>query len=111
MSDRSFIELALNGDVLPDEIDDFIDAWHEGSSKEELHEFLGMTLQEYTLWVSNPELIQLIIAARHRQEPILSAVNDNLKTSERIAARSDQARKIAMLRKWIEQQVGNSARY
>ena len=28
-SRRTFVDLCLNGDVLMDEIDDFVEAWHE----------------------------------------------------------------------------------
>jgi hypothetical protein len=55
MSDhRSFMELALNGEVVADEVEEFVAAWHEGSSTVELHAFLGMTWDEYRLWASDP---------------------------------------------------------
>jgi hypothetical protein len=37
------------------EIDNKVELWHTGLSKMELHEFLGMTLEEYGLWLRNPE--------------------------------------------------------
>jgi hypothetical protein len=105
MSSRvPFIDLAVRGDVMPDEIDDFVDAWHESNSEEKLHEFLGLTWEEYSLFASHPEYVNLIIAARIRHQPILDAVNDNLRHEERIAARSDDAGKLAILRKWIAAQ-------
>ena len=43
MFDQStFAERCTRGETLPEEIDDFIDRWYDGYSKEELHEFLGM---------------------------------------------------------------------
>ena len=105
MSDSPvFIEMAVRGDVLPDEIDDFVDFWHDSESTAELHEFLGLTWEEYSLWVSNPEYMDLIIAARRNHQPILEAVNDNLRHEERLAARSDDAGKLAALRRWIASQ-------
>ena len=104
---QTFIELALNGDVLPDEIDDFVDAWHEGDASNDLHEFLGLTLQEYSLWVSNPDFIEIIIAARYNNEPLRKAVNDNVRESNRLAARSGEPWKVTLLRTWIEQQRGS----
>jgi hypothetical protein len=52
----SFIELCLSGDVLADEIDDFIDLWHdnEAGQDQELDDFLGMTWDEYSVWANNP---------------------------------------------------------
>lgn len=106
MSDEhdTFMQLALNGEVLPDEIDDFVEAWHESDAGGELHEYLGMTAGEYSLWVSNPDFISIIIAARYNDEPLQRAVNDNIRNADRLAARSDQPWKAALLRRWIEQQ-------
>lgn len=105
-SATDFMTLALNGYVLPDEIDDFVEAWHDGENEGELHDFLGMTLEEFTLWVSDADSISIIISARHRRIPLVTAVNDNLAEVERIAARTDKSWKIAQLRAWIQQQRG-----
>jgi hypothetical protein len=32
-------------------VDDRIDAWHDGDSKLPLHEFLGMSREEFNYWV------------------------------------------------------------
>lgn len=39
--------------------DDLIDSWHESLPGIALHEFLGMSLEEYGDWVVNPRLNQL----------------------------------------------------
>ena len=104
MSDSSFMTLALNGLVLSDEIEDFVQAWHESDSKEEIFEFLGMTFEEYSLWASDPDTIDVILSARHAGRPLKEAVNDNLRVQERIAARADEAGKLGILRKWIAAQ-------
>jgi type II restriction/modification system DNA methylase subunit YeeA len=96
--------MAVRGDILPDEIDDFIEFWHNSDSSVELHEFLGLTWEEYSLWVANPHYVDLIIAARRNDQPIRDAVNDNLRHEERLAARSDDAGKLAALRRWIAAQ-------
>lgn len=103
-SESSFMSLALNGEVLSDEIEDFVEAWHASDIKDEIHEFLGMTFQEYSLWVSDPDSIDIIISARHRHIPLKEAVNDNVRSQERIAARSDEAGKLAILARWIAAQ-------
>ncbi len=104
MSDQSFMSLALDGYVLADEIEDFIESWHASDSDAEIYEFLGMTFEEYSLWASDPDTIELILSARHVGSPLKDAVNDNLRTQERIAARSDEARKLAILSHWIAAQ-------
>lgn len=104
MSDSSFMTLALNGQVLADEIEDFLEAWHASDSPGDAHEFLGMTFEEYSLWASDPDAIDLILSARHFHKPLREAVNDNLQAQERIAARADEAGKLAILSRWIAAQ-------
>lgn len=105
MSNRlPFVDLAVRGDVMPDEIDDFIDTWHASDSEQELHDYLGLTFDEYSLFAAHPDYINLIIAARINRQPIMDAVNDNLRHEERLAARSDDAGKLAALRSWIAAQ-------
>lgn len=37
------------------QIDDAVDAWHDGAGQgQELHEYLGMTWDEYSLWAQDP---------------------------------------------------------
>lgn len=104
MSDETFMSLALNGYILADEIEDFVEEWHASDSSQEVHEYLGMSFPEYSLWVSDPDAINIIIAARHSGISLRQAVNDNLRSTERIAARADEAWKLSILAKWIESQ-------
>lgn len=104
MSDDTFMSLALNGYILADEIDDFVEAWHVSDSHQEIHDYLGMNFSEYSLWVSDPDAINIIIAARHSGISLKQAVNDNLRSTERTAARADEARKLSILARWIESQ-------
>jgi hypothetical protein len=104
MSDPSYMEMVLEGRVLSDEIEDFVEDWHLSDSDKEIHDFLGMTFQEYSLWVSEPDMIEIIISARHLRRPLIEAVNDNLHDQERIAARADAAGKLAALTRWIAAQ-------
>jgi hypothetical protein len=69
MSDQpsTFIDLSLAGQARPSEIDDFVDVWHRGDGRVELHEFLGMTSEEYALWVSNPDALSAILNARREK--------------------------------------------
>ena len=68
----NFIEKCVQGRALLDDIDDFIDKWHEGENDEPLHKFLGMTESEYSLWVADPEILPFIITA-HQQNRDVSA--------------------------------------
>jgi len=44
---RTFLGQCVAGTQGPDDVDDWIDRWHDGDSKVELHEYLGMTWEEY----------------------------------------------------------------
>ena len=61
----NFMEMCLSGEALPDEIDDFVDRWHENDSDLSIHEFLGMTREEYLSWVKDPNVLPRILDARH----------------------------------------------
>lgn len=59
----NFIENCINGDALIYEIDDYIDSWHNSDSSLELHEFLGMSLKEYALYLEDESYLPCIITA------------------------------------------------
>lgn len=105
MSDLpTFMELALSGYVMADEIEDFVERWHETDADGELHEFLGMSWEEYSLWVAHADNIYIVLSARVTQQPVLEAVNDNLRSANRLAARADDVSKLAALQRWIDAQ-------
>ena len=64
--DPSFLDRCLSGDALIEDIDDYIDDWHQGDSDQSLHEFLGMTRDEYRFWVKDPNCLPYIVSARVR---------------------------------------------
>jgi hypothetical protein len=102
MSEPStYLDMAMRGEVMSDEIDDFVSAWHKSNSDQDLHDYLGMTFEEYSLWVSHPDFIDLVIAARKNKLALRDAVNDNLNATQRLAARTDDPRKLAELKRWI----------
>lgn len=49
--EMTFVEVHLEDGIFIDTIDDYVDKWHEGSSSEPLHQFLGLTETECALWV------------------------------------------------------------
>lgn len=52
----TFLDEYFAGRATEDDINDWIDEWHEGDSDEELHVFLGLTWPEYGDWVERDEL-------------------------------------------------------
>jgi len=47
----TFYQAYLNNSVLLEDIDDYIERWHEGSSKLEIYEYLGLDQNQYGSWV------------------------------------------------------------
>jgi hypothetical protein len=69
VTDKSFLDRVLAGEITDPAvaIDDAIEAWHADKRAEgELHEYLGMTWEEYTAFVAKPSTLTEIIAARQR---------------------------------------------
>ncbi len=69
----TFIERCLLGDSSPEDIDTYIDQWHEGNSDEPLGTFLGLTPDEYRAWVERPDVLASFITA-HRSTALCSIV-------------------------------------
>jgi hypothetical protein len=72
---RTYMDLLLSGEALPQDIDDFVDAWHDapegsGIASQSLEEFLGMSWNEYQLWVEQPESLRFIAAAHKACQPV-----------------------------------------
>ena len=60
---KPFLDLVLAGEAHQDDIDDFVDQWHDGDTSCYLAEFLGMSDDEYALWVAKPSALNLILQA------------------------------------------------
>lgn len=62
----TFIDHCLAGAATLDEIDDYVERWHDGTIGHgmELRELLGMSKQEYARWMQDASAIEEIIAAR-----------------------------------------------
>lgn len=86
----SFVDLCVRGEALVEEIDDFVERWHEGDEAGPLRQFLGMTAEEYNEWVVHPDVLPLIVAA-HKLGLSLSRIMDLDGASYRMAARARSA--------------------
>lgn len=65
---HSFFDRYSRGEASPDDIEDDIARWHETykdqASYPPLHEFLGLTHDEYEVWLSDPFALPCILRAR-----------------------------------------------
>jgi hypothetical protein len=64
----SFVDKFLAGEVKETDIDDYISEWHESTSSLTLHEYLGMTWEEYGRWLEGLDN-DLEILRRGRHDP------------------------------------------
>jgi hypothetical protein len=64
MAFKNFIDKCLDGEAKPEDIDDYVEEWHDGNSDLELNEFLGMTFKEYGLWLLDDSELSSIIKSR-----------------------------------------------
>lgn len=66
----NFVEMVKKGLCSIDEIDNYIDKWHdEYTGNLELYEFLGMTENEYEQWLINPSSLKTMFVKNHSKEP------------------------------------------
>src|SRR5258708_31974673 len=95
-----YLDLALAGRVLMREIDEYGAQWHRVKPSLSLHDYLGMTWDEYAAWVDNPNMISAIITGRRIGKPfpdVAAAVAD-----QRVSARSSNLEDIATAMKWAK---------
>lgn len=91
----------LAGEALLDDIDDFIEEWHVLSDvAATLFEHLGMTREEYSAWVEEPQTLRVIIHARQSQLCFSDIVKD--KSLYSLAARSSTPEEADAIRKWLK---------
>lgn len=69
-SATTFIDACFAGQALLDDVDDWVDAWHDAGGRprgtaESLKSYLGFNDFEYSLWAEKPSMLRLIVAARH----------------------------------------------
>lgn len=69
---ESFFERYSSGRALACDIDQEIELWHKLGAIEALPSFLGITDEEYELWVSDSGVLPLILKARNEGKDIKS---------------------------------------
>jgi len=99
---QTFIERCLAGEAAIEEIDDFFDVWHADSDGGALHDFLGMTEEEYSLWLRAPDALPCILKARRDREPLTQAVGEVYRTL-RLAPSGNGASSVERLRSWLRE--------
>lgn len=95
----SFIALCVNGKAPLDEIDEFVQRWHASDSKAELSEYLGMTRDEYAMWVEDPNILSYIVKAHQENKRLRDVLEELVAPQARFGM---DAAKVAVLKAWME---------
>jgi hypothetical protein len=99
-AEGTFLQMYLNGKVLDEDIDDYVAQWHSNPGNQELYEFLGLTRDEYSLWLRDPDVLPYIALARRDHKPLTEVIASAVKEIP-MAARSSDAVKISRLKHWL----------
>ena len=94
----NFIKDCINGDALLQDIDDYIDKWHDSEIDEPLFSYLGMSKKEYALFVEDENYLASIVTA-HKEDVDIETI---MKVHLSIAARSDSHSKSQRLESWLK---------
>lgn len=100
----TFFELYSEGRVAAEAIEDFIDAWHETGDEEQrpLSEYLGMTEDEFSVWVLTRRALPIILTARRTSRPLAELVAQFFMDLQ-AAADPNDASVLYTMRHWLQQ--------
>ena len=100
MSD-TFIDAVLAGEAFWTDIDEWVRRWHAGEGTGELPEFLGMSGDEYAVWVEKPTALRAILAAHEYGKPFQRVIADSHEYA--LAARGLTADDLNAVREWLQE--------
>jgi hypothetical protein len=97
----SFMHRVLQGDAVLDEIEDYLEAWHDEEETDlSVAEYLGMTQEEYDLWAEKPASLRLILAAREEHQPLYATI-ERFAELEPVAARAADPEAARVVWQWL----------
>ncbi len=94
----NFIEKVLQGLEFEDAISQYVEIWHQSDSDLELHDYLGLTFDEYALWVENPNALGSILYHKKTGENVNDADWPEIHL---LAARSQSQQDSENLKEWL----------
>ena len=104
----NFIDDCLNGVALLSDFDLIVEKWHSGEldSNLSLRETLGMSNNEYVLWMKDPNNINFIVHARQRNISVENAIDEFFALP--MAARGSSKEEIEAIVSWLKDEHGIS---
>jgi hypothetical protein len=77
-----FFDLYSRGEVTAEQIEGFVERWHENvdpwAKDLSLHEYLGLSDEEYRVWVYDPDALPHILTARRQNRPLREVIAKRL---------------------------------
>lgn len=106
-ADMSFIGLVLSGRAILQDIDSYVEQWHEAedgspAADMELHEFLGLSWDEYRLWVEKPESLRFTLMSRQRGIALKDLLESATQQKFMMAARTTNSKNAQDVYEWLE---------
>lgn len=103
----TFFDLYSRGDVSADRINDFIAAWHasDGNEQRSLAAYLGLTDEEYGVWLMDTDALPQILSARRTGRRLNEVVAEYVAAMQR-AGRPEDRSSVYALEHWLGSQSG-----
>jgi len=94
----TFFELFSRGGLTADRIGEFVSQWHtsDASEKRSLAAFLGMTEDEYGVWLIDPKVLPQILIARRTGRPLEDVIAEYIVGSQDVSHPPDPAAQHAL---------------
>jgi hypothetical protein len=104
MSESTFVAQCLEGEATLDDIEDFVEAWHEGDDPRELHEYLGLSWDEYALSVERPHALRFVLFSKKHDVPLTDVLEryDVGAAAEPVAARAQNQAEAREVLAWLK---------
>jgi hypothetical protein len=99
----TFFDLYSRGDIPAQRIDEYVADWHASDDAEQrsLAAFLGLTDEEYDIWLMDPDTLPQILSARRTGRKLKQVVADYV-VAMRGAARPQDRSALYALGHWLE---------
>lgn len=100
----SFFDLFSRGEVSAEAIDDWVGRWHDGqdaaAAGRELSDYLGLTVPEYQVWVSDADALPYLLKARLAGRSLDEVVRERLAAMRSVGRPGDRT-VIGGLQAWL----------
>jgi hypothetical protein len=102
MSYQTFVDACLRGDALLEDVDDWIDRWHDADDgATTLDTFLGLSADEGALFAERPESLRFIVAARRAKRSVAEVLEG--RDGFALAARATDASAASGVLSWLRE--------